>query len=95
MSIDVFQTEPIPVHARITCGDGLAVNSASLLLTADDPFRVIPESVYQDPDICNPPVGFKLLPEFSMKGVGWELVKGAGWMLLANFIDDRFHKARY
>jgi len=88
---------PVPVEARITCGNEPGVRSASLLLTAEDPFSLIPESVTQDPDVCNAPPGrhFSWLPELSWKGIGWELLKGAGWMLLANQFDDEFHKARY
>lgn len=52
--VRVAMTRPIPVDARITCGQGSGVNTASLLLSAEDPFELIPNEVYQDPGICNP-----------------------------------------
>lgn len=56
--VRVTLERPIPVTARITCGNEGVVNSASLLLTAEDPFSVVPESVFQEPGICNPSVPF-------------------------------------
>jgi hypothetical protein len=95
--VNVFQTDPIPIHARVTCGEGGGVNTASILFTASDPFEIVPGRVEQDRSVCNPrePVEFSLLPELSIRGVGWELVKGIGWILAANWVDDRFHKAKY
>lgn len=95
--VEVFQEEPAEIGVRVGCKEGLGVSSASVLFTADEPFNVVPGEVQQDPDVCNPrePVGFRLLPELSFRGVGWELVKGVGWVMLANFVDDRFHTAKY
>jgi hypothetical protein len=94
--VSVFQAEPIRIEARVSCLDGPGVSGASVLFTADDPFDIIPGEVVQDPGICNPPdVGFSFLPELSVQGIGWELLKGAGWMLLAHVLDDGVRKARY
>jgi hypothetical protein len=95
--VSVFQTDPVGISARVTCRpvEG-GVDAASVTFIAEDPFRIIPGQVMQDPGICNPePVGFSLLPELSFKGIGWELLKGAGWMLLANQLDDGVRKAYY
>lgn len=93
--VSVHQREPVAIGVRVGCVQQGSVKAASVLFTADDPFNLIPGEVQQDPEICNPTPGFSFLPQLSLKGVGWELVKGAGWMLLANFLDDGVRKARY
>jgi hypothetical protein len=91
-NVRVFQVDPIPIHARITCGASPGVNTASILFAADDPFSVVPGTVEQDPFICNRP---KPILSFS-KG---KLVWGGGGLivgyLLANLIDDGFRVAKY
>lgn len=95
-NVSIVQEDPTPVTVRVGC-ENLpgGIRKAYALVGTDPPFSIVPGEVFQDPDICNPPVGFKLLPELSVKGVGWELVKGAGWMLLANLLDDGLRKAHY
>ena len=85
--VAVAMTEPVPVHVRVTCGREAGVRSASVLLTADHPFSVVPASVEQAPHICNPAPGFQWLPELSLKGLGWELGKGLAWVLLWELAD--------
>jgi hypothetical protein len=91
-NVRVGMSRPIPVEARITCGQGAGVKSASLLLSAEDPFELVPASVFQDPEICNPSV-----PVFSFsKGkLIWAALGFAGGVVVANAIDDGFRKAWY
>jgi hypothetical protein len=91
-NVRVGMSRPIPVEARITCGQGSGVKSASLLLTAEDPFSVVPESVFQDPEICNPSVPVFRFTKGKAFWAGGGLLAG---ILLANIWDDGFRKAYY
>jgi hypothetical protein len=90
--VRIFQVDPIPIHARITCGASPGVNTASILFMAEEPFSVVPGRVEQDPFICNRP---KPILSFSKNNVVW----GGGGLvvgyLLANLIDDGFRVAKY
>lgn len=88
-SMSVVQVDPITVTARVGCEDAAGFNKAFVALGAQPPFNVVPGEVLQDPNVCNrPPVRFSLLPEFSVKGIGWELLKiGLGHILLDR-LDD-------
>lgn len=96
-SVDVALTEPARIDVRIGCISGPGVNRAEVLLSASRPFEIRPNSPIQaDPDVCNAQkVGFSLLPELSLRGIGWELLKGLGWIALAHAVDDGFRVARY
>lgn len=94
----IFETtvtvpDPIEIGVRINCISGRKINSASVLLTAPDPFDVTPGEVLQDPTICNPPTAPLL--SFSSKRAMWA---GAGFVagiLTTHLLDDGFRKARY
>lgn len=91
-NVRVGMSRPIPVEARITCGQGSGVKSASLLLTAEDPFQLVPESVFQDPEICNPNVP---VFQFTKGKAFWA---GGGFLagvLISHLLDDGFRKAYY
>lgn len=46
-------SDPVPVHARVTCGGGRAFRSASVLLKTVPPYKLVPTGVEQTPDACN------------------------------------------
>lgn len=83
-NVSVWMREPVPVDIRVLCQRGEGIRSASVLLETQDPFHVIPSSVYQDPNVCNPvlPDVFRWLPRPTPKAIGWEVVKGVGWIAL-------------
>ena len=80
--VNIYQDEPALVRTRVSCGAEAGVRSAHVTMFADDPFSLVPGQVQADPDVCNPPQRFSLVPEISLKGLGWEAAKGAGWILL-------------
>jgi hypothetical protein len=78
-NVAVALSQPVPVNVTIHCQGNAGVRSASVLLTADDPFSVVPESVQQDPAICNPP----MLPVFNFtknRAVWGAVGIGIGWV---------------
>lgn len=92
-NVAVALSEPVPVDVRITCQGNTGVRSASVLLSADDPFSVVPDHVEQDPGICNPPS----LPtfHFTMKRGWWALGGIVIGAVAAHYLDDDFHQAKY
>jgi hypothetical protein len=91
-NVKVGMNRSIPVEARITCGQERGIKSASLLLTAEDPFDIVPESVVQDPEICNPNVPVFQFTRGKLFWAGGGLLAG---VILANLWDDGFRKAYY
>jgi hypothetical protein len=88
--VRVAQVADIPVSARIGCQEAAGVNRAFVALSAEDPFTLIPSETVQEPDVCNrPPVRFSLLPEVSVKGIGWEIAKGVAFHLLWEWVEDQ------
>ena len=79
-------SDPVRVGVRIHCGNGRAVRTASVLLTAEDPFILEPTGAEQEVGVC--PRTFSLMPEASVKGIGWELLKGGIWYLIFRATDS-------
>lgn len=90
--VRVNLTRPITVDARISCGQEQGIKSASVLLSAEDPFSVVPASVFQDPEICNPSVPIFQFSKGKMFWAGAGIVAG---VLGSHLLDDGFRKARY
>lgn len=91
-NVNVNLTRPIPVSARISCGSEHGIRSASLTMTAENPFTIRPESVFQEPGICNPQ---QPVFSFSMGKMYWAIGGGIVGAILANWLDDKFHHAKY
>jgi hypothetical protein len=81
----------IPVEARVSCVPGDVVDAASVMLLAEDPFHIVPGRVVADPDVCNPPPKFSLIPDISVKGIGYDLLKvvigAVAWELIRSKDD--------
>jgi hypothetical protein len=91
--VRVNLTRPVPVFTRITCGSSGGIRSASVLLVTENPFSLVPESVEQDPTICNPPP--QPIFSFSKGKVVWGGLGILIGVLSANIVDDGFRKAWY
>lgn len=89
----VTMPEPVEIGVRVNCLDRDAVNAASVLLTAPDPFHVIPGQVQQDPTVCNPPSAPLL--KFTTDRIIWAGAGLVAGVLGAHLLDDGFRKARY
>jgi hypothetical protein len=87
-------SDPVPVHARVTCGDGRAFRSASVLLQADDPFKIVPSGVEADPDVCNARQPMRLVTVTKEKLI-WGIAGAAVGFIVAHFTDDGFREANY
>lgn len=88
--VTVAMTRDVDVGVYVHCEDRAGVNAASVTLTADDPFSVAPRAPVQaSREVCNrPPVKFSFVPEISIRGIGWELLKMAlGVVLWEKVID--------
>jgi hypothetical protein len=85
--------EPVQIGVRIVCRPSAGIQSSEVLLTAPDPFHVVPGLVEQDPGICNPPV--PPIFSFNMKRGIWAGVGFGVGLLVAHWLDDDFHAARY
>lgn len=99
---NVAQVDPINVGVRVTCEDRPGINAASVLLTADPPFALVPGQPEASPEVCNRvPFQPSFWPELSWKGVGYDLGKlvlgAVAWELLQAAFDepDRYEDPQY
>jgi hypothetical protein len=91
--VSVGMNRAIQVGALVSCGSEDGVRSAHVLLTAEDPFHVIPMAVEQDRGVCNP---FRpSLFHFETGKAVWGGVGFVAGILIAHLTDDGFRKARY
>lgn len=89
----VSMPEPVEIGVRINCISSQGIQGASVLLTAPDPFHVIPGQVQQDPVVCNPP-SVPLL-SFTTDRLVWAGAGAVLGVLGAHLLDDGFRKAKY
>lgn len=90
---EVTMTRPLNVGVRIGCEEGPGINSATVVLTAEDPFSLVPEKpLQQDPWVCNErPQSFlrSLIPDITPKGLLVEVLKGAIYFGIGKIIEEK------